>query len=1224
MATSTAVAYQFMPWVRRGLTVALTETDTLGAGPLLPARATAQIGLTLAGANAGTLTTPPAMHLYGPGDVIAIDTRLVLRTDPKPNMRNYEPNYLAIVDFDPPDFPWMLTPALANNDGRLRPWLVLVVLERTKTGVPKMPPQGPLPAIRVKAADVTTELPSLAESWAWAHAQVVSKASDSGGLQADLQHDPASNASRLVCPRRLEPNKDYVACVVPAFEPGRLRGLGLAQSRPDAMATLAPAWDTKVQADVLLPVYYHWEFSTGPSGDFESLARRLKTPSAYKNNPEIATLLSHVGTAPMGVDALLTGFEPGVQATMEGALVPLSYTPGSPPDGTQADSLAIIVNTPQENVVNPVGDAAGRRLEVKPQMVGAWHAKKHMVTDAELAQAKSGQAKHWVSGLNLNPRYRGAAGYGAEVVRQNQESFVDAAWDQIGDILKAEMTFNLTRLAIEAQRALKAKHFDTLSPERLLQVMGPALPRIEALAGNGTAYRIGGHLGSMGGQIDRSSLPAALTDTALRRATTPQRRSLRMAARLSGTLSGLAAQTTRYVGAMAAASSRSAAFQVNAFVPDGILATKAFDKVDLLGDDSRALDLSASGLGTKFTVGKVRQLLGAARESAAVLAQGGMPDLKIRVGQHLGVFTDLHVQRFGQLVSAMPTVQSSDWRVIAHTVESLGKRGVEGVLIEASREHATLQFSTMRLDARSGGLKLDRALFRQLDASRREMAQPASRAAQARALTGVSLGSVRIADARKFSAAGVFAALPVNAVQSLAAGAAVSSFSVNDSFELVASHSGATLPAVATLTLPPALRTREILNRYAVATRGTQQLWRDAYALSHIDVQPVDFSLSVARGTIALRTQPETTLRARLASTVSVANLAASDGNAFVAASLSASDALARHRFMVPALFDRVMAWPKLPEPLYERLAKWDRNAFMPGVDGIPQDLVMLVRVNQHFIDSFMAGANCEMNRELLWRGFPTDLRGTPFQRFWGRVQIGPAPFLPLIALDDMQPMHLWGAQPLGKRSDPIGGDPDRVALLVRGQLLRRYPNTAVYAWKKTVGADTLSKDDQGRRPDDAIQIPVFSGTIGEDITFFGFDIDHDQIDQWCFVLEEQMHEPRFGFDVDVPVPDQPRTGPPQRSGLVKALAQMEALTHMRAPIATALYENYNVYKALSWTHIGVPAGGFVTVDGLKQIPHPPYASFPALSATPSAAEIARALLQQPFRAYFVGSDLKT
>ena len=365
----------------------------------------------------------------------------------------------------------MLTPAKANGDDRLRPWLVLVVLDQSKVGVPKPPSQGLLPTITVKGADVKAELPGLADSWSWAHAQVVTTASDSGGIQTDLQGDPASNASRLVCPRRLEPNKDYVACVVPAFEPGRLRGLGLAESKPEAMATLGPAWDPGVAGDVQLPVYFHWEFSTGPAGDFESLARRLRTPSAYKNTP-VGDALAHVGTAPMGVDDLLNGPHPGTEATMEGAFVPLSYEPGTAPDGTQADSLAIIVNTPANDVANPVGDgnqnAANQRLEVKPPLYGNWHLKQHSVSKTELMH-------HWIADLNLNPRYRGAAGYGAEIVRRDQDEFVDAAWDQIGAILDAEMKFNLTRLAIEAQRALKAKHFDVLGGERLLQVMGPGL-----------------------------------------------------------------------------------------------------------------------------------------------------------------------------------------------------------------------------------------------------------------------------------------------------------------------------------------------------------------------------------------------------------------------------------------------------------------------------------------------------------------------------------------------------------------------------------------------------------------------------------------------------------------------------------------------------------------------------------------------------------------------------
>ena len=83
-------------------------------------------------------------------------------------------------------------------------------------------------------------------------------------------------------------------------------------------------------------------------------------------------------------------------------------------------------------------------------------------------------------------------------------------------------------------------------------------------------------------------------------------------------------------------------------------------------------------------------------------------------------------------------------------------------------------------------------------------------------------------------------------------------------------------------------------------------------------------------------------------------------------------------------------------------------------------------------------------------------------------------------------------------------------------------------------------------------------------------------------------------------------------------------MAQMAAPVVPSVLQKYNPYKALSWSHLGVPAGGHVTVDGLKQIPQPPFAEFPPLSAKPSAAEIARALLQQPFRAFFLGADLKT
>ena len=123
------IAYQFLPWVRRGLAVALDTEDNLGAGNALAARGTATIGVKLAAPHDGEAIAPLQMRLHGPGDVIGIDTRLVVRTDPKPNATNFEPNYLAAIEFYDEDFCWRHTPAPADlASHRLAPWISLLVL----------------------------------------------------------------------------------------------------------------------------------------------------------------------------------------------------------------------------------------------------------------------------------------------------------------------------------------------------------------------------------------------------------------------------------------------------------------------------------------------------------------------------------------------------------------------------------------------------------------------------------------------------------------------------------------------------------------------------------------------------------------------------------------------------------------------------------------------------------------------------------------------------------------------------------------------------------------------------------------------------------------------------------------------------------------------------------------------------------------------------------------
>src|SRR5690606_5284444 len=85
--------------------------------------------------------------------------------------------------------------------------------------------------------------------------------------------------SRLMSPRILQPNTDYIACVVPTFELGRKAGLGLEIKETEVLgaSALQPAWVTNpAPSSVTLPVYHHWQFRTGENADFESLVRLLQ------------------------------------------------------------------------------------------------------------------------------------------------------------------------------------------------------------------------------------------------------------------------------------------------------------------------------------------------------------------------------------------------------------------------------------------------------------------------------------------------------------------------------------------------------------------------------------------------------------------------------------------------------------------------------------------------------------------------------------------------------------------------------------------------------------------------------------------------------------------------------------------------------------------------------------------------------------------------------------
>ena len=285
--THANAAYVFLPWVRQGMASGIQTPDSLGANQA--GVATIPVVLRI---NDDTDPINRQVRLHGPGDVTGIDPQQVVRTEPRHLATDFELNYFPAVEFDRPDFPWLFMPAKADAAGRLRPWLCLVVVRKQDGVRLRVDRALPLPVLEIAApAQPARELPDLSESWAWAHAQVTGSQPQAGALQAALAGDPALTVSRLLCPRRLDPVTEYLACVVPAFELGRKAGLGLPIQPADEQPPLglAPAWGSGAQApaQVTLPVYFHWEFRTGTGQDFETLARLLTVREASDLPPGI-------------------------------------------------------------------------------------------------------------------------------------------------------------------------------------------------------------------------------------------------------------------------------------------------------------------------------------------------------------------------------------------------------------------------------------------------------------------------------------------------------------------------------------------------------------------------------------------------------------------------------------------------------------------------------------------------------------------------------------------------------------------------------------------------------------------------------------------------------------------------------------------------------------------------------------------------------------------------
>ncbi len=1043
--------YTYLPWVRQGL-IGAVAAGTVNAG-----RIEIKVHANVPGETVEMAEKNVSVLLFGPGDVTGFDARQVIRTDPPHLTSGFETNYFPLIEFDRPDFPWLFTPAEPNSQNQLKPWICLIAVEKREGVEIKFQEGQPLPVLTIPQ-DAYKDLPDLSESWAWAHAQISTDAE----VQTALESQPERTLARLMCPRHLKEKTAYYACVVPTYMGGVQAGLG--EPVPDATA-LEPGWTLGINplspSTIRLPVYYHWEFATGAQGDFESLVWQLERRQLS---------FAEVGTRKLDISHADYGLPAGDPVDLEGVLGPQAQPGDEPIVGPSTDyqqRLQVLLN---ETAVPPLP-------VLPPPMYGRWSAAQRAIPDTISPGVTRDRA--WLRAINLDPRYRVAAGLGAQIVRDQQEQLMASAWDQVGDIERANQILRQAQLARAASISIHQERFGKLDATTFLLTTGAVHPRVRN-SSTQTAR----------GVVQASNLPRAATSTQFRRM-------LRQRGAIAERF-GIASLTNR-INLIA----RLNQGQIHASprrwpTPDGMATMESVLHRSLCNVTPQTL---AQALIDTWPPEKLIPII----EQTLTAFRNGDTDM--------ATFANTRRQQLEQAA-----------KNLSHAQDQLASYPAE-----VSR-------------AGTADFKLMVSLYR-----------PAMAA---------------IAEARWIfnTVARGFRSNPPNVINAMDR---------------------------AMRALPTADKMRDILFRLA--------------AIMHLQmVEPCDDKLPPQKPALdinkfKLRVQkkldPNVTIAARVGMLIQAPGWKPDD-------------------------LDFVLASPDFPAPMYKELAKLSQEWMLPGLQHIPPNTLTLLESNNPFIEAFMVGLNHEMSRELLWRGYPTDQRGTYFRQFWDPSGRFPASTTEDERKDnlekgkDIPPIHEWGDENLGgsfgkQRVKPGTSAPlrtiARIVLLIRGDLLRRYPRAMIYAAKAEWSKDGAGNKQLPRNPTSAEKYPIFRGELAPDINFLGFDLGLDEaqgMDQpsnnanydgagWFIVIEQQPTEPRYGLDETA---------------------------------ATSPIKGWT-WRDLAWPHVNLPVtNGYIKLlDGVKT-------TFPSdgnqkpgkwnWSATTDSAQLACITLQGPVRVAIHASDL--
>jgi len=1134
--SKTLSTYTFLPWLRQGISNQIQAADNDPATKL-----NAPINVKLKIVGKGLAENPiiediiKPVGLDGPGAFNGIDRKAIIKTEPLNWITNFEPNYLAAIEFYDEDFPWRYTPAKPDSNGRLRPWLTLVVLKEDEFKDGKDMTNRKLPYIELlKPAD--NILPPAEQLWAWAHIhvnrdlvqndiattsvtgqpyieKVSSEATDEiiDEFESTLKENPDLAYSRILCPRRLEENTPYHAFLLPTFESGRLAGLGR-DVEAEFNKTGSPLYATwsawKTYPDRLdtnlYPYYYRWYFRTGTVGDFEYLVRLL----------EPKPIDSRVGRRNMDVTdpgANICGIkddpENGVEVPQLGGILRLGGALRIPFDSLGEDEktivkkynewakpyprdfqkqLAAFINladdysqkTAKNAHNNPdlpgkIRNENGGEDETDPLITAPLYGKWHALIKRLLDPNDGVPNNNWIHELNLDPRFRIASGFGTQIVQTNQEKYMESAWKQVGKIIAANQRIRWAQLSQAVTKYWYANYVQPIYKKNTGAFLWLTQPVQARILSEGLTLEGNQDVLTVHHHVKTSKVPVAAFSANMRKLIRPN-------GRLQQALD---------------------------FDPINHPETALIKQIN----EDNALPAPQKTAPTKIMT--IEDIVTATK-----------PKLPKFLLEWIEKYRWLKYVLLGIAVIILALLSIFVGPNLSSLTPGIGSLSGIAMLIALVLLYVSARmFSWEKKVEHSNTLKEDNQTPEAVDSLPKSVDFCLTVPGQEIYFTH---GDSDSEESQRFKAA------------------------LKDVGELMQANMKA-----ADRHTPPKLMLEEI----ADAT-----------------VKTLDPEISI---------------------------------NKYILGNIKIPEWI-RANFVYENI-EEAMAYPEIDTPMYKPLIDISADLFLPNINLIEQNSISLLETNQKFIEAYMVGLNHEFARELLWREYPTDQRGSYFRQFWDVSDFLFDPdqikdFVKEIKqefntedkreiakrlqekikekLKDIPPIHEWKKKSkLGDHDhrEEKGDNEQEAVLVIRGELLKKYPNAVIYAhrakWKPKEGTTDEPDKEQERElvpvpsgleenpPRDTVKTPLYEAKVNPDIYFFGFDLtileaqgmmegeptNLEDRAGWFFVIKERPGEPRFGLDIGTTAPGE-----------------------------------LEVWNDLSWGNITplVPEGGFLQVTSATQI----------------------------------------